>query len=98
VDAADDGQGNFRVVVVPGMDATDEPWPAPLYLRQGTRANGWVLLREVSVGFEIWRQMNGFPPALEKPPALRGDGNGPPASSVYGGYGSEPVKGGGKAE
>lgn len=67
VDAADDGQGNFRVVVVP--DPADEPWPNPSYLRQGVRAKGWFLLRQVSLGFEIWRQLNGFPPATTTPAA-----------------------------
>jgi len=40
------------------------PWPDRNYLRQGAQAKGWVLLREVSLGFEIWRRLNGFPPAL----------------------------------
>lgn len=69
VDAADDGQGNFRVVIVP--DDGDEPWPTPNYLRQGVRAKGWFLLKEVSVGMELWRRFNGFPPtaatAKERP-------------------------------
>ena len=65
VDSTDDGRGNFRVVVVPDRD--DEPWPSARFLRQGARANGWVLLRRVSVGFELWRQLNGFPPSLERP-------------------------------
>ncbi len=54
--AADDGQGKFRVVVVPS-----EPWPAPAYLRQGTRVNGWVFMNRVRLGYEFWRQINGFP-------------------------------------
>lgn len=61
VDAAGDGQGKFRIVVVPDGD---EPWPSGVYLRQGTRVNGWVLLNRVRLGFELWRQMNGFPPVL----------------------------------
>ena len=61
VDAADDGTGRFRVVVVPDGN---EPWPATRFLRQGTRANGWVLLDRVRLGFEVWRQLNGFPPQL----------------------------------
>jgi multidrug efflux pump subunit AcrA (membrane-fusion protein) len=68
VDATDDGQGRFRVLIVP--DAEDEPWPEARYLRQGVRANGWVLLDQVSLGFELWRVFNGFPPALSgAPPA-----------------------------
>lgn len=61
VDAHGDGRGRFRVVVVP-QDVTS--WPDRRYLRQGVRANGWLLLNQVSLGFELWRQFNGFPPAL----------------------------------
>lgn len=61
VDATDNGNGKFRVVVVPA-DAND--WPSPQYLRQGVRANGWVLLNQVSLGYELWRQFNGFPPVI----------------------------------
>lgn len=67
VDPSDDGNGDFRVMVVPDPD--DEPWPTARFLRQGTRAKGWVLLEEVSVGFELWRQLNGFPPAYRRAPA-----------------------------
>ena len=61
IDATDDGAGRFRVLVAP--DRADEPWPSTRYLRQGVRANGWVLLRQVRLGFELWRRFNGFPPA-----------------------------------
>ena len=64
VDAADDGQGKFRIVVVPD---DEEPWPESRYLRQGVRANGWVLLNRVGLGYELWRQFNGFPPAVTPP-------------------------------
>lgn len=64
VDATDNGQGRFRIVVVPD---DDEPWPESRYLRQGVRANGWVLLNQVSLGYELWRQFNGFPPAITAP-------------------------------
>jgi membrane fusion protein, adhesin transport system len=61
VDADADERGKTRIVVVP-----DDPghWPEGRFLRQGTRVHGWVLLDRVSLGFEIWRQLNGFPPAL----------------------------------
>ena len=62
VDASDDGAGRFRIVVVP---ADDDPWPAARFLRQGVRANGWVLLDEVRLGYELWRIFNGFPPAVD---------------------------------
>lgn len=70
VDASDNGSGKFRIVVVPDGD---EPWPTGTYLRQGTRANGWVLLRRVRLGFELWRLINGFPPAVaDNPPTAKG--------------------------
>lgn len=60
VDATDNGQGKFRILVQP--DPKEDPWPGTHYLRQGVRANGWVLLRTVPLWFELWRQFNGFPP------------------------------------
>ncbi|MBV9033218.1 MAG: HlyD family efflux transporter periplasmic adaptor subunit [Acidobacteriaceae bacterium] len=62
VDSTDMGGGNFRILVVPG--GKDEPWPSMQYLRQGVRVNGWVLLNQVPLGFEMWRQFNGFPPVV----------------------------------
>jgi multidrug efflux pump subunit AcrA (membrane-fusion protein) len=65
VDPTDDGKGRFRILV--GPDPADDPWPKSR-LRQGVRANGWVLLKIVPLGFEMWRQFNGFPPSLDVPP------------------------------
>lgn len=62
VDAIGDGQGKFRLLVRP--DPTDQPWPADRFLRQGVRANGWVLLEQVPLWYEVWRNMNGFPPVV----------------------------------
>jgi len=62
LDATDDGRGKFRLLVVP--DESEQEWPDPRFLRQGVRAKGWVLLNQVSLGYEIWRQLNGFPPVL----------------------------------
>lgn len=64
VDPAGDGKGSFRVMVVADRS---EPWPAPALLRQGTRAGGWILLDRVSLGYELWRQFNGFPPEWTAP-------------------------------
>lgn len=61
IDATDDGKGKFRVLVRP---TTDQSWPEEQFLRQGARANGWIMLNEVSLGYELWRQLNGFPAAL----------------------------------
>ncbi|HYP09681.1 MAG TPA: HlyD family efflux transporter periplasmic adaptor subunit [Bryobacteraceae bacterium] len=68
VDSTDDGKGKFRVLV--GPDPNDKPWPSTLYLRQGVRAKGWILLETVPLGFELWRQFNGFPPSVgDQPPS-----------------------------
>ncbi len=65
VDASDNGVGDFRALIQPDPDSP--PWPEQRYLRQGVRANGWILLDRVSLGYEIWRQFNGFPPATTAP-------------------------------
>ena len=70
IDPHDDGQGNFRIVVVP--DPREEPWPSARFLRQGVRASAWVLLERVKLGFELWRRFNGFPPMLERAPGASG--------------------------
>lgn len=62
VDAVDDGNGNYRVIVFPDPDDID--WPKGNYLRQGVRAIGWVLLDTVPLGWELWRRLNGFPPTV----------------------------------
>ncbi len=74
VDATDDGTGKFRVVVGPSNDFVDRGdgkgpvtvgWPEKdRWLRQGARANAWVMLNQVPLWFELWRQINGFPPVV----------------------------------
>lgn len=59
IDATDDGKGTFRIVVVP--DPNSPGWPSGERLRQGVRAKGFVLLARVTSGYELWRQINGFP-------------------------------------
>lgn len=65
IDPTDDGTGKFRILVQPGPTET---WPSDKYLRQGVRANGWVMLQQVTLGYEIWRQLNGFPASAGKVP------------------------------
>lgn len=66
IDNTDNGKGEYRILVIP-TDDPDLPWPedSKRFLRQGVRANGWVQLRKVRLGYEIWRQMNGFPVEIE---------------------------------
>ncbi len=83
VDMADDGNGRFRVVVVPPKDGA-QAWPDGAFLRQGVRANGWILLDSVRLGFEVWRQWNGFPPAMREVPvgAAASKGAGKPGATA----------------
>ena len=70
IDPTDNGKGLFRILVTP---SNSEQWPGPNYLRQGVKTNGWVMLSQVPVWFELWRRFNGFPPAIkEKPPESNG--------------------------
>jgi len=61
VDPTDNGLGSFRVMVTP---TKEEKWPSARFLRQGVSAKAWVILNEVSVGYELWRLVNGFPARL----------------------------------
>jgi multidrug efflux pump subunit AcrA (membrane-fusion protein) len=60
VDPSANKEGKFRVIVVKDQ----ENWPETRFIRQGTRVNAWILLNNVPLGFELWRQFNGFPPSL----------------------------------
>ncbi|WMJ71658.1 HlyD family efflux transporter periplasmic adaptor subunit [Cytophagaceae bacterium ABcell3] len=51
--------GMFRILVTPDPD--DRPWPP---LKVGSGVYGWVLLENVPIWYEIWRQINGFPPVI----------------------------------
>jgi multidrug resistance efflux pump len=68
IDSTDNGHGQFRIVVLP--DPLDTPWPTERFTRQGVRVNGWVLLNRVTLGYEVWRQMNGFPPLFKEDPSM----------------------------
>ena len=52
--------------------ATEIQWPGNRWLRQGVRANGWVLLQRVPLWYEVWRQLNGFPPVVADAEPVRG--------------------------
>ncbi len=81
VDAVDDGEGKYRVLIVP--DPNDKPWPSRAYVRQGTEVTGWILLNEVPLGYEFWRQLNGFPPIIPVKAGKANDGKAkPPLSKV----------------
>lgn len=59
VNQTDNGKGQFACLILP--DESQQTWPEERFLRQGVRANGWVLLNQVPLWWELWRKMNGFP-------------------------------------
>lgn len=67
VDPSAQTNGRFRILVVEDP-ADPHPWPDQRFVRFGSKARGWVLLDEVSVGYEIWRQLNNFPPNFPNTP------------------------------
>jgi adhesin transport system membrane fusion protein len=50
--------GKYRILVSPNNE--DKEWPYAL--RPGSGAQGIALLNNVPMWYEIWRQLNGFPP------------------------------------
>jgi multidrug resistance efflux pump len=80
IDPAATGSGKFRVLVEPEERLEGDAWPAPEFLRQGNQAVGWVFLNRVTLGYEIWRRLNGFPPVLA--PESKKDGPKPPKIKV----------------
>jgi multidrug efflux pump subunit AcrA (membrane-fusion protein) len=50
--------GTYRIIVVP--DADELPWPNDL--RWGSGSDGILLFKDVPLWYELWRQLNGFPP------------------------------------
>lgn len=50
--------GQFRVLIIP--DQKEKNWPSNLKI--GTGAQGFALLNDVPIWYELWRQLNGFPP------------------------------------
>jgi multidrug resistance efflux pump len=67
IDVVSSGGGKYRLLVRPAAPQPgDKPWPRQL--RLGSGVQGWVILDSVPVWYEIWRQLNGFPPTLQAEP------------------------------
>ena len=64
IDRVNSVGGQYRILVT--EDPQDEPWPELLRIGSGTK--GWVMLDNVAVWYEIWRNLNGFPPSLYRAP------------------------------
>jgi multidrug resistance efflux pump len=63
VDQSAQPDGRFRVLIREDM-SDPHRWPEERFVRFGAKAQAWVLLDTVPVGYEIWRQLNSFPPEL----------------------------------
>ena len=50
--------GKFRILVA--EDLNDKRWP--IQLKMGAGAQGFALLKDVPIWYELWRNINGFPP------------------------------------
>ncbi|WP_430906108.1 HlyD family secretion protein [Maribacter sp. 2-571] len=55
--------GKYRILLAP--DPEDHPWPKDI--RVGSGANTIALLEDVPIWYELWRQLNGFPPNYYQP-------------------------------
>jgi len=56
--------GKFRILLKPD-NSEENPWPKAI--RIGSGAKTMALLNNVPIWYEIWRQLNGFPPNFYKP-------------------------------
>lgn len=50
--------GKYRVLAAP--DPTDHDWPKAIRVGAGTK--NFMLMKDVPIWYELWRQINGFPP------------------------------------
>jgi hypothetical protein len=57
-------ENKYRVLVTPSKF---EQWPD--MIRIGSGVYGWAMLSEVPIWYEIWRQLNAFPPIYQGEPA-----------------------------
>lgn len=58
IDNVANAKGKYRLLIAP--DSATPNWPDAL--RPGSGAQGFALLKDVPVWYELWRQLNGFPP------------------------------------
>ncbi len=57
--------GKFRILIAPDPDDKAEMWPENV--RVGSGAYTIALLEDVPIWYEVWRQLNGFPPNYYTP-------------------------------
>lgn len=62
IDRAISDNGYYRILISP--DSRDRKWPEEL--RMGVGVNAFIILEDVPIWYELWRQLNGFPPEFYK--------------------------------
>jgi len=61
IDRVNSKNGEYRLLIKPNPQGNEnELWPEQL--RIGSGVNGFVMLKDVPIWWEVWRQLNGFPP------------------------------------
>ncbi|MEM6857465.1 MAG: HlyD family efflux transporter periplasmic adaptor subunit [Pseudomonadota bacterium] len=78
VDQSAQVDGRFRVLIKERFVEGEEEWPPERFVRFGAAGQAFVLLETVPVGYEIWRQLNNFPPEF---PSATGGGTAQSASA-----------------
>ncbi len=63
VDRVISNNGKYRILVAANTE--EKPWPDALQIGGG--AQGIALLERVPLWYELWRQLNGFPPDFYRP-------------------------------
>ena len=61
--------GKYRVLLAP--DENSHPWPEEIKI--GAGATTLALLEDVPIWYELWRQLNGFPPNYYTPQNAQGE-------------------------
>jgi len=69
IDRVSSNGGKYRLLIRQTLPVpeNDEEWP--IQLRQGSGVYGRIILRSVPLWYEIWRNLNGFPPSLDNEPS-----------------------------
>ncbi|HAK76246.1 multidrug resistance efflux pump [Runella defluvii] len=61
VDRVNSKNGEYRLLIKSDHEGNEnDKWPDQL--RIGSGVNGFVMLKDVPIWWEVWRQLNGFPP------------------------------------
>lgn len=64
IDNVTNKKNMFRIMVIEDKSDPTRLWPKAI--RMGSGAQGYILLKDVPVWYELWRQLNGFPPEYYK--------------------------------